>query len=332
MKKNLFLKLASGLLVLCLASTCAIGTTFAKYVTGDKASDTARVAKWGIAVSTSGTLFGTDYEKNSTAATADRITATSTSVSARPMTDSIVAPGTLNDVGFKVEITGTPEVEYDVTATNASVTLEDIWLDVGNYGVMIEAYGVNIDTDFTGNNYYNSADGGTTFTLVDEFADITGKCYRLVDTVTVTAKYFPLQWSVATVGGVYNQDTATLKDPLTAFTTDPMTNLASIAEKMADNLDDLEGLANDKIDASYVLTWKWVYETNAGNISTEDKMDTILGNLMAGNTDQIVVINNTTGYEALKVATNGDVTNQASTQVANLTVAFGLQVAVTQVD
>ena len=46
--KNKFFKVASLMIMLCLISTCAIGTTFAKYVTGDTATDSARVAKWGV--------------------------------------------------------------------------------------------------------------------------------------------------------------------------------------------------------------------------------------------------------------------------------------------
>mgnify|MGYP002508629535 CR=1 FL=1 len=50
------------LLVLVLMTSCFVGGTFAKYTTADSASDTARVAKWGITVSTSGTLFGKFYQ------------------------------------------------------------------------------------------------------------------------------------------------------------------------------------------------------------------------------------------------------------------------------
>ena len=61
MKKNRMMRLASVLLVLTLLSTSVISGTFAKYVTSDQASDTARVAKFGVVVSASGSLFGTDY-------------------------------------------------------------------------------------------------------------------------------------------------------------------------------------------------------------------------------------------------------------------------------
>lgn len=48
MKKNKAMRLASALLVLTLLTTCAISSTFAKYVTKAEGTDTARVAKWGF--------------------------------------------------------------------------------------------------------------------------------------------------------------------------------------------------------------------------------------------------------------------------------------------
>ena len=50
MKKNRFLKVACAMVILCLMTTCAVSTTFAKYTTGGSASDEARVAKWGVEV------------------------------------------------------------------------------------------------------------------------------------------------------------------------------------------------------------------------------------------------------------------------------------------
>ena len=48
MKKNTMMRLASVLLIAVLMSTCAISGTFAKYVTSDSSSDSARVARWGF--------------------------------------------------------------------------------------------------------------------------------------------------------------------------------------------------------------------------------------------------------------------------------------------
>ncbi len=60
MKKNKMLRMASALLVLTLLTTCIIGGTFAKYTTSGTATDTARVAKWGVKVECTGNAF----EKN----------------------------------------------------------------------------------------------------------------------------------------------------------------------------------------------------------------------------------------------------------------------------
>lgn len=47
-KKNIFLRIASGMAVAALLSTCVVSTTFAKYTTSTKAEDSARVAYWGF--------------------------------------------------------------------------------------------------------------------------------------------------------------------------------------------------------------------------------------------------------------------------------------------
>ena len=67
MRKNKFLRLASVMLMLCLITTCAISGTFAKYTTSDEALDSARVAKWGVAVQVLGNdveMFKPEYAKN----------------------------------------------------------------------------------------------------------------------------------------------------------------------------------------------------------------------------------------------------------------------------
>ncbi len=97
------MRLASGLFVAVLLSTCAISGTFAKYVTSATANDTARVAKWGIEIATwntdnaSATLFSADYD---------------TTVTASNGTDLLVAPGTDNTNAATFSIKGTPEVDF----------------------------------------------------------------------------------------------------------------------------------------------------------------------------------------------------------------------------
>ena len=310
MKKNLMIKVASLMLVLTLASTCMIGTTFAKYVTGDQASDTARVAKWGITVSTSGTLFGTDYEEYSAADTADRITAvTSTSVSASNA-NSIVAPGTKNTVGFQVAVKGDPEVKYDTTAAKVG-TISDIVLKEGNYGLMVkvpENAAINVDTDFTANKIYKSSDE-TTFTKVSSYVTLgTGEnFYRLIDTANVAADYYPITWTVTKTGTAL-ADIATTK------------NLDTILGEMVTNISGLDGNANAEVNSSYTLTWEWAFEVNEAT----NKMDTILGHLAADVADDGMAI----------VKTNDDFATVTIIDSAdyNLTINFGLSVSVQQVD
>lgn len=113
MKKNMFLRVASVLLVLTLLSTCAISGTFAKYVTTGSADDTARVAKWGVTITgTSGTannMFLAAYD--GTVESADSA--------------DVVAPGTAGTFS-SFAVTGTPEVNVKVTY-EATVDISDNW-------------------------------------------------------------------------------------------------------------------------------------------------------------------------------------------------------------
>lgn len=110
MKKVKFLKLASAMLVLCLVTTCAISTTFAKYATGGDAQDTARVAKWGVELVMEGDpIFHNEYDKH------DTTYAGTLSVEADA---HVVAPGTNSkdaNSSARFKLTGTPEVASRIT-------------------------------------------------------------------------------------------------------------------------------------------------------------------------------------------------------------------------
>ena len=105
MKKMSFMRMAALMLLLCLASTCAISGTFAKYTTSGEATDVARVAKWGVTVSASAmNVFDKTYD-GSGDLSVDSSTA-----------EDVVAPGTDGALaGFS--IAGTPEVAVQVTYT-----------------------------------------------------------------------------------------------------------------------------------------------------------------------------------------------------------------------
>lgn len=123
MKKNMMLRTASVLLIAVLMSTCAISGTFAKYVTSDSATDTARVAKFGVSVvAQNDSLFETQYAADDT-----YFGYADLSVAA---TEKVVAPGTKDNGAMTFSITGTPEVAVNV---KFEVTVnKDVFLKAAN--------------------------------------------------------------------------------------------------------------------------------------------------------------------------------------------------------
>lgn len=136
MKKNRMMRLASGLLVAVLLSTCTISGTFAKYVTEGSASDSARVAKWGVSVKADYTnLFENSY------ATTDAWEGDSDNVSVKAEVD-VVAPGTSGTLA-DFTVTGTPEVDVAVTYT-AGLKFENWNIASGEYcPIVIQVNGTN---------------------------------------------------------------------------------------------------------------------------------------------------------------------------------------------
>ena len=102
MKKNAMLKIAAVVLVAVLLTTCAISSTFAKYVSNATAeTNTARVAKWGVVVTMTSEdleLFKNDPDSG-VKGSSDAI---------------VVAPGTAGEIDLGANITGSPEVSGEV--------------------------------------------------------------------------------------------------------------------------------------------------------------------------------------------------------------------------
>lgn len=120
MKKNFMMRAASALLVAVLLSTCTISGTFAKYVTEGSASDSARVAKFGVVVT--GTTGAANQAFAMEYGTDDAIYGGAVTVAA---SENLVAPGTSGTFSDFV-ITGIPEVATRVTYT-ANFNIGDQW-------------------------------------------------------------------------------------------------------------------------------------------------------------------------------------------------------------
>ena len=138
MKKNVMMRIACFLLVAVLISTSTISGTYAKYVTEGTGVDTARVAKWGVAVDPNGDLFLKAY-------TDDDADYTGNSVESGNEW-KVVAPGTTEDLD-EIALTGTPEVATRVTY-EATVNLDGWKLSNGDeycpliFTIEGETYGI----------------------------------------------------------------------------------------------------------------------------------------------------------------------------------------------
>ena len=146
MKKNRMMRAASALLVAVLLTTSVISGTFAKYVTEGQASDSARVAKWGVAINAeSFDLFTNKYE------TDDDTFEGEYSVESADGKD-VFAPGTSGEIA-NIAITGTPEVAVEV-AVAATVSVSDNWIIDGDFYCPIV---ITIGTDEISGLDYESA-------------------------------------------------------------------------------------------------------------------------------------------------------------------------------
>ena len=110
MNRNRLMKASAFLLVSTMATSCFVGSTFAKYVSEGEGEDSARVAKWGVEVTVTGDGFKTEYGKDDYQSSVKGNTVISST------TEKVVAPGTKGTFGG-VKITGTPEVAVKVETT-----------------------------------------------------------------------------------------------------------------------------------------------------------------------------------------------------------------------
>lgn len=158
MKKNVMMRLASGLLVAVLLTTCAISGTFAKYVTTGSGFDTARVAKWGVTIEAAADaltgkadIFDAAYAKDD-----DTYSLTGVSVQA---TENVVAPGTKRDNVVAIAVSGTPEVAVRVSYENTVVNFGDNWKVGSEYycPIVVKINSTEID--------------GATFGTIEAFED-----------------------------------------------------------------------------------------------------------------------------------------------------------------
>lgn len=114
MRKNKFMRAASGLLVAVLLTTCVISGTFAKYTTSATGSDSARVATWG-------------FDKNNASITLDNLFS-DTYDNVKGVDSDVIAPGTTGSANFEFKYSGkadAPEVAYTFKVDTEGSTISD---------------------------------------------------------------------------------------------------------------------------------------------------------------------------------------------------------------
>lgn len=126
MKKNWTMRLGVTLLALTLITSCFVGGTFAKYTTSGSGDDTARVAKFGVTVTATGSTFATEYTSGQPGY--ENVTVVKSGTA-----DKVVAPGTYGQM-TGIKITGQPEVAVKITYEATKFDLGENWVDEnGNY-------------------------------------------------------------------------------------------------------------------------------------------------------------------------------------------------------
>lgn len=116
MGRNKLMRAGSIVAVAAVVSTSAVSGTFAKYVSEGSGSDSARVAKWGVKVTASGTTFAKTYTTDADPKPKQEAEEIEYSVVAETVSgkeDNVVAPGTKGELAA-VTITGKPEVAVEV--------------------------------------------------------------------------------------------------------------------------------------------------------------------------------------------------------------------------
>ena len=199
MKKT---RLLAFLLTACLATTCFLSGTVAKYSTTGAVKDAARVAKWGVTVGASGSLFNTSYD------TDDKDVASTITASVTSTKGDVVAPGTKDTTGMKFELKGTAEVAVDVSIviTGANGPATDIFLAAGTY---TDYTSDNSDSTFTTTQVYNPI----VFTLQNGSDEIlvSGTLAQIENYLEALSGQYEAGTDLAKIGAIDNKNDGTYK-------------------------------------------------------------------------------------------------------------------------
>lgn len=210
MRKNKMMRAASGVLVATLMTTSIISGTFAKYTTSEKASDDARVAKWGVTITANGTMFADEYATDDTSVAG---TITKSVITSGATGDAVIAPGTKGTLA-NATLSGKPEVAVHVEYA-PTLTL-DGWKNEANreycpivFTVGTKTYGLTGMKDSNGTAVTNAS---TTVAELKTAVENAIKAYSTkyepnTDLSTKASDYVKVSWNWAFDNGHDADDT-----------------------------------------------------------------------------------------------------------------------------
>jgi len=306
MKKNKMMRIASILMVATLITTCAISGTFAKYVTKAEAQDNARVAKWGIIISTEYTkAFDTQYKTHEKSTETFKAYEGEYSVISSNE-DKLVAPGTSSEDlgGLSAKLTGTPEV-----ATRYSLIISN-WTDVvlpkGTDYVDYTELVANKDGKY---GYFNTFDLDADYTPVKWDINITNSNNKTVGLLSEAAKKLGVEVAELQEAGLNGFSVSEAKEIMKNYKTDLEELLPTLVSGASNPqivvADDgtvtlsMDFDPNTEMDYTFELAWAWAFEgpmislsspsaSTVFDAATVDKADTYLGNIAAEVEDIVV--------------------------------------------
>lgn len=273
MKKNKMMRAASGLLVATLLTTSIISGTFAKYVTTANGSDNARVAKWGITMDNGTAMFSDTYDSGKVVGKDDANKG-----------KLVVAPGTHGSTTYSVS--GAPETSYKITF--ASSNIKD---------VLVPKNATYSYKDTEANVSYTAPTGATAVTVADDY-------YPVNYEVTVTAE--------KAIFGKASGDKVAIDTSATAQKFETLQAALAALDNTVLTYD-----ANEEAAVTVTIKWAWQFDDKdtsgenyieVENHKANDALDTVLGDVIANNSDLTASNNITTdiAYTLTMTATQID--------------------------
>lgn len=266
----------AGVVLLVLAVLVALfaGGTFAKYVTEDDGSDTARVAKWGVEIEGGYDVFDASYAKDDPNVSLEKKNEDGSAISVDSYysgseQDNVLAPGTTKTYEG-ITVSGTPEVAVKVR-TEATVSLNNWDVQDGDdkyfYCPLIFTIGGKVINGLDYSGVYS--DSGS---IANSNGGKNGLINKIKEAIEEQAAGSELQYQQKIDGKTYG-------------VYDAGTDLGTCG-------------------ISTGFTWTWPFEsenlTMNGGMDQDDEFDTLLANVAADydkNNDPAITIELTTTVE-----------------------------------